>query len=93
MMVAAATGPQQYKLFAHEFRGLNPKEKRGHSFKLQATKGKATNNIKDIPVAQDLLFVLTSSKKASDLMNSDGYEFALDKQFVLHVTKVEVPVV
>ena len=88
MMVASATGPQQYKLFSHEFRGLNPKEKRGHSFKLQAHLSKATNSIKDLPVAQDLLFVLASSKKASDLMSADCYEFTLDKQFVLHVSKV-----
>jgi hypothetical protein len=93
LMVASATGPQQYKLSGHEFKGLNPKEKRGHSFKLQAHKGKATNNIKELPVAQDLLFVLASSKKASDLMSTDSYEFTLDKQFVLHITKVEAVVV
>jgi hypothetical protein len=91
LMVASAEGPQQYKLFGHEFKTLNPKEK-GYSFTLQAHKGKAVNNIKTSPTAQDLLSILTTSKKASELMGTDTYEFKLDKQFVLHVTKMPVAV-
>jgi hypothetical protein len=87
LMVASAEGPQQYKLFGHEFKTLNPKEK-GYSFTLQAYRGKAKNNIKTSIVAQDLLSVLEMSKKASELMSADGYEFTLDKQFVLRVTKM-----
>ncbi len=90
MMVASAEGPQQYKLFGHEFKGLNPKEKGGYTFTLQAHKGRAQNNIKRSIVAQDLLAVLEMSRKATELMGTDSYEFALDKQFVLHVAKMPV---
>jgi hypothetical protein len=93
MMLAANTGPQQYKLSAHEFRQLNPKEKGGYGFTLLASKGKALNNIKRWAVAQDLLEVLQQSKKASELMSESPYELILDKQFVLHVNKKEEQVV
>jgi len=92
LMVAAAEGPQQYKLYAHEFKGLNPKEKGGYSFTLLAHKGRAQNNIKNSPVAKDLLTILDQSKKASELMAVDSYEFKMDKQFTLSVTKVETAV-
>jgi len=89
-MVASAESPQQYKLYGHEFKGLNPKEKGGYSFTLQAHKGKAKNNIRNSIVAQNLLSVLDSSKKASELMATNTYEFIMDKQFNLRVTKLEV---
>lgn len=92
MMVAAAEGPQEYKLSAHEFKGMNPKEKGGYSFTLLAHKGRAQNNIKNSIVAQDLLSVLDLSRKASELMAVDHYEFKMDKQFTLSVTKMD-PVV
>lgn len=88
LMVASAEGPQQYKLYGHEFKGLNPKEKGGYSFTLQAHKGKAKNNIKTSIVAQNLLAVLENSNKASELMATDIYEFTMDKQFMLRVTKM-----
>ena len=90
LMVASAEGPQQYKLYGHEFKGLNPKEKGGYSFTLQAHKGKAKNNIRNSIVAQNLLSVLDSSKKASELMATNTYEFTMDKQFNLRITKLEV---
>jgi hypothetical protein len=88
LMVASAEGPQQYKLYGHEFKGLNPKEKGGYSFTLQAHKGRAKNNIKTSIVAQNLLAVLENSNKASELMATDIYEFTMDKQFMLRVTKL-----
>lgn len=88
-MVASAEGPQEYKLYGHEFKGLNPKEKGGYSFTLQAHKGKAKNNIKNSIVAQNLLSVLEASKKASELMANDTYEFTMDKQFNLRITRLE----
>jgi hypothetical protein len=93
LMVASAEGPQEYKLYGHEFKGLNPKEKGGYSFTLQAHKGKATNNIKKSIVAQNLLSVLSNSKKASELLATETYEFTMDKQFNLRVTKLETAVV
>jgi hypothetical protein len=87
LMVASAEEPQHYKLYGHEFKALNPKEKNGYAFTLQAHRGKAVNNIKNSGMAQDLLEVLEVSKKASELMDKDTYEFTLDKQFMLHVTR------
>ncbi len=88
LMVASSEGPQEYKFFGHEFKTLNPKEK-GYAFTLHAFQGKAKNNIKASIVAQDLLYVLEMSRKGSELMSEHGYEFTLDKQFVLRVKKVE----
>jgi hypothetical protein len=92
LMIASSQEPQKYKLFPHEFKALNPKEKGGYTFTLQAYRGKPMNNIKTSSIAQDLLYVLEVSKKASELMGADAYAFQLDKQFVLHITKIEAPV-
>ena len=92
LMVAASEKPQTYKLFKHEFIALNPKEKSGLHFNLTAFQGKALNTVKQHSIGRDLLDVLVNSKKAVELMNTDTYEFALDKQFVLHVKRLQ-PVV
>lgn len=89
LMLAAEEGPQEYKFFKHEFKALNPKEK-AYAFTLEAHQGKAVNNIKGSGVAKDLLSVLSESPKASELMDGNIYEFTLDKQFVLSVTKIEI---
>lgn len=89
LMVASAEGPQQYKLFDHEFKSLNPKEK-SYSFQLLAHQGKAVNNIKTSNPAKDLLEMLNSSKKASELMTEDQFEFTLDRQFMLQVIRIPV---
>ncbi len=88
LMVESANEPQEYKLYSHEFKAMNPKEK-GFSFTLQVFQGKALNNIRKSPIAQDLLGILEQSKKASELMSVNSYEFTLDKQFVLRVIKKE----
>lgn len=88
LMLAASNGPQEYKLFKHEFKTLNPKEK-GFGFTLEAFQGKAVNDIRKSNVAKDLLEVLGVSPKARELMDTDTYAFSLDKQFVLHVSKKE----
>ena len=91
LMMAAGTSPQQYKLSAHEFKAIGQREKTGFSFVLEASGGKAVNNIKGSNVARDLLHVLQQSQKASQLMKEGVYELKMDKQFMLHVTrKVEV---
>ena len=89
LMVGANDEPQQYQFFSHEFKRLNPKEKGGYTFTLQAFQGKAQNDIRKSMVAQNLMNVLDSSKKASELLSEDKYEFSMDKQFVLHVSRVE----
>src|SRR3954462_2884083 len=89
LMVASADEPQEYKLYSHEFKAMNPKE-RGFSFTLQAYQGKALNHIRKSPIAQDLLAILEQSKKVSGLMTINSYEFTLDKHFVLRVTKQEL---
>ena len=88
MMVTADEGPQTYKFFKHEFKAVNPKEK-SYSFSLEAYQGKATDSLRASNIAKDLLSVLTVSPKATELMESSKYEFVLDKQFVLHVTKLD----
>lgn len=89
MSAAVENGPQQYKLFVHEFKAVGQKEKSGFSFVLEASHGRALNNIKTSTVAKDLLHVLQQSKRASELMNEATYELSLDKQFMLHVTRKE----
>jgi hypothetical protein len=86
LMVACEEGPKQYKLFSHEFKALNAKEK-GYSFSLTAFQGKALNDIKNSTTAKDLLYMLAVSRKAMELMDGDTYEFKLDKNFTLHVSK------
>ena len=89
MSAAVENGPQQYKLFAHEFKAVGQKEKSGFSFVLEASQGRAVNNIKTSTVAKNLLQVLQQSKRASELMNEATYELSMDKQFVLHVSRKE----
>jgi len=89
MSAAVENGPQQYKLFAHEFKAVGQKEKSGFSFVLEASNGKALNNIKSSTVAKNLLQVLQQSKRATELMSEAPYELSMDKQFVFHVTRKE----
>jgi hypothetical protein len=88
-MIAAADGPSAYKFFKHEFEALNPRERGGYTFTLQVFQSKATNNIRNCIIAKDLLNVLEASRKAAALTEEATYEFVLDRQFVLHVTKLE----
>lgn len=89
MSAAAENGPQQYKLFSHEFKAVGQKEKSGFSFVLEASEGRALNNIKTSTVAKNLLQVLQQSKRATELMNAATYQLSLDKQFVLRVSLKE----
>ena len=89
LMSAAATEPQQYKLFSHEFKAIGEKVKKGYTFQLQAANGKALNNIKGSTVAQDLLQVLQQSKTATQLMTEATFELSMDKHFVLQVNRKE----
>jgi len=92
-MSAAATEPQQYKLFAHEFKAMGEKVKKGYTFQLHAANGKALNNIKGSTVAQDLLQVLQQSKTATQLMAEATFELSMDKHFVLQVNRKENEIV
>lgn len=93
MMVDAGAEPQQYSLSSHEFKGINPKEKGGYTFTLQAYQGKAKNKIKTSEVAIGLLGILQQSPKAAELLNAESYEFVMDKHFKLHVRKEVAAVV
>ncbi|HYF68397.1 MAG TPA: hypothetical protein VD884_09680 [Ohtaekwangia sp.] len=88
LMMSSGEESQQYNMSAHEFRALNAKEKGGYSFTLQASNGKAVNNIKTSIIAQNLLSILQDSPKANELMSTATYEFTMDKQFVLRVSKI-----
>lgn len=89
LMVASEDSPQEYGLSAHEFKALNPKDRNGYSFTLKAYQGKALNNIQQSTNARDLLYMLSLSRKASELLDAGTYEFTLTKQFKLQVTKLQ----
>ena len=78
--------PQEYKFQNHEFTDINAKEKGGHSFTLQIFEGKAANSIKTSIVAQDLLVLLQSSGKATELSQTATFEFMMDKQYKLYIS-------
>jgi hypothetical protein len=88
-MIDSSETAQEYRLSAHEFKAMNPKHKGGYAFILQVSKGKSINNIKDSIVAQDLLEILQLSKKASELIDESPYQLTLDKQFVLHISRIQ----
>lgn len=80
--------PQEYKMSGHEFKAMDMKQKGSYNFTLQVSKGKAINNIRDSIIAQELLEVLQTSKKAQELVDQAPYEIMMDRQFVLHVSKM-----
>jgi hypothetical protein len=88
LMVDAKTAPQEYQLFAHEVRSLAPKGK-SLGFTMRVQHNKPLTKIKDSIIASDLLHALTLSKKATELMEQDAYEFTLSRDFKLHVAIVE----
>lgn len=92
LMSDASEGPQEYKLYNHEFKAMGEKVKSGYSFSLEAAKGKAQNNIKGSAVANGLLQILQQSNKAMQLMQDATYELSMDKHFVLRVNR-KTPVV
>jgi hypothetical protein len=89
LMLASEDSPQEYLLSGHEFKALNPKDRNGYSFTLHAYQGRALNNIQQSTNAQDLLYMLSLSRKASELMNAGKYEFTLTKQFKLQIKKLQ----
>jgi hypothetical protein len=88
LMVDSKEAPQQYQFFSHELKSLNPKEKKALSFTLRVFQGKAQNKIKDSVIANDLLYVLTLSQKATGLMEENTYEFTLTRDCRLEVTLI-----
>ena len=89
LMIASENSPQEYTLSGHEFKTLNPKDRNGYSFTVQVYQGKALNNIQQSTTAQDLLYMLSLSRKACELMDTGKYEFTLTKQFKLLITKLQ----
>lgn len=87
LMISSVDGPQQYQFSDHEFRRMDPKQKKGFEFILYVYKSKALNNIKTSVLAADLLKILQDSKTAAELTSTSTYEFVLDKNFILHVKK------
>ena len=88
LMSSAEKGPQQYKLFPHEFKALSPREKSGYTFSMEVSNGKAITSIKDSTVAQDLLQMLQQSPRAMTLMGENSYSLSMDRNFVLHVNRL-----
>jgi len=88
MMIDSDVQPQTYRLSNHEFKALNPKQKGGYTFAMQVSSGSVLSGLKDSVVAQDLWEILQLSPKAVELIASAKYEFAMDREFVLHVNKI-----
>lgn len=86
LMQASSQGPQQYKLYAHEFRALSKTPT--FSFLLQMHKGRALNDIRKSKIAQDLMSMLKMSRQATDHMDKHAFEFRLDTHFMLNVARV-----
>ena len=85
-MVATEERPQEYRFFDHEFKAANSKDKK-YSFEMTVHEGKALNDIKKSQVAQDLLGILNSSRRGSELLAEFQFEFSLDKHFIFHVSR------
>jgi hypothetical protein len=88
MMIDSQNQPQSYQLSNHEFKALNPRPKGGYSFVLQVSSGKAVSGLKDSATAQDLWEILQLSRTASELISGATYQFSMDKEFVLHVNRI-----
>jgi len=89
LMLASEIMPQNYRLFDHEFKAANPKEK-SYSFEMSVYEGKALNSVKESQNAQGLLNVLNGSRKASELLKEFSFQFSLDRNFVFHVIRKEI---
>ncbi len=89
MMVDAQANPQEYKLFMHEVKSPGVKEKKGLAFTFKAFHGKPLSTLKDSVIANDLLYVLTLSKKASELMEQHTYQFTLTRDYRLQIALAE----
>jgi hypothetical protein len=85
MMVDSKQEPKVYQLSAHEFKAMDTRKKGSFAFTLQVANGRIKNNIKDIPVAQDLWDVLQLSPKANQLLQESGYQFEMDKNYMLRI--------
>ena len=86
LMIASEGGSKDYKLSGHEFKAIEPREK-NFSFNLRIEKGKASNLVQSVN-ARGLVEMLNTSRKACELMEEITFDFKLDKQFVLHVSRV-----
>jgi hypothetical protein len=91
LMLDSAEETQHYQLSGHEFKAMNARQKGGYHFVLQVMKGKAMNNIRESQAAKELLEILQLSRKATELTEVSPYEITLDKQFVLHISKMSQP--
>ena len=91
MMVDSAQEPQSYQLSVHEFKALNPRQKGGYSFCLVTNNGKAVSGIKGSDVARDLWDLLNLSPRGAELLSEGSYEFSMNKEFKLTISRVTVP--
>lgn len=89
MMLDALNEPQKYKIMQHEFQTMDDRKKKSQGFSLQVFRNKAVNNIKNSEPAQDLLHMLSLSRKGSELMEAHQFEIMMDKEFMLHVSKMQ----
>jgi len=89
MMLDALQEPQKYKILYHEFHAMDDRKKKVQGFNLQIFQSRAVNNIKNSEPAQDLLNMLSQSRKGSELTGTHQFEIVLDKELVLHVSTMQ----
>jgi hypothetical protein len=87
-MAAAQESPQRYQFSSHEFKAMNPRERSGYSFSMRAYRGRSIDKTRTPFIALELLTILETSKRAIELFDQSVYEFTLDRNFVLHISRV-----
>ncbi len=90
LMMDSEKKPQTYQLSDHEFRDVNLKRKTGYSFKFKFHSKRSLSSLKTKLLAEDLLSVLLHSNTACELSQDATFEFELDKDFKLHVSREEL---
>jgi hypothetical protein len=88
LMTAAIEAPQRYQFSSHEFKAMNPRERSGYCFSMKAFKGRSIDTTRTPFIGLELLTILESSRRAIELFEQHVYEFTLDRNFVLHVSKI-----
>lgn len=89
LMIESQTGAQSYTFFAHELRSIMPKGA-SPAFTLQLNNGKPVQRMKkESVITSSLIQMLSSSKKAMELMQTGTYEFSLNREYKLDVTVIK----
>ena len=87
MMIDADNEAQNYQLSSHEFQAFSGQKKATYNFTLEINQGKVVSGLKDSSIAQGLWEILQMSRKATELISKSGYNFSMDRTFILRIHK------